>query len=87
MVNSTGNGVSVQAKPRTRCTRDVIQVPATLQMTQEIGMLTVNEYAATNQFLHNFCATLALLYSAGVLVGAFLPSARCHSIVVCSVIT
>ena len=68
MVNSTGNGVSVQAKPRTRCTRDIIQVPATLQTTQEIIMLTVNKYAATNQFLRNFCALLALLYSAGLLV-------------------
>ena len=36
-------------------------------------MLTVNKYAATNQFLHNCCALLALLYSAGVLVWRLSP--------------
>ena len=73
MVNSTGNGVSVQARPRTRCTRDIIQVPATLQMTQEISMLTVNEYAATNQFLCNRSALTAQLYSTGMLVWRLFP--------------
>ena len=85
MVNSTGNGVSVQAKPRTRCTRDIIQVPATLQMTQEISMLTVNEYAATNQFLCNCCAPLALLYTVGVLVWRLSPFRALSHVLLCAV--